>query len=194
MVCIGGLHAARPRGTSGRGSACNTKDSRVRGNLGSAQSSKTAPGPRSQVPTYPKLRYTHREGPSVDKGAVAGVRGQRLAVWIAQDHWVQSSLLLPNRPASRNGYPCVGDRVAHARTRAGGYSYNIWRQLCELIAIPVLGDRWWPQKEEQERDKASKTFIKNAEENILSAQMLEVSLLGVGTVLRLERDAWSMVK
>ena len=27
----------------------------------------------------------------------------------------------------------------------------------------------------------------------ISAQMLEVSLLGVGTVLRLERDAWSMV-
>ena len=27
----------------------------------------------------------------------------------------------------------------------------------------------------------------------MSAQMLEVSLLGVGTVLRLERDAWSMV-
>ena len=30
--------------------------------------------------------------------------------------------------------------------------------------------------------------------NALSTQMLEVSLLGVGTVLRLERDAWSMVK
>ena len=28
----------------------------------------------------------------------------------------------------------------------------------------------------------------------MSAQMLEVSQLGVGTVLRLERDAWSMVK
>ena len=28
----------------------------------------------------------------------------------------------------------------------------------------------------------------------MSAQMLEVSLLGVGTVLRLEGDAWSMVK
>ena len=29
---------------------------------------------------------------------------------------------------------------------------------------------------------------------VLSTSMLEVSLLGVGTVLRLERDAWSMVK
>ena len=28
----------------------------------------------------------------------------------------------------------------------------------------------------------------------MSAQMLEVSLLEVGTVLRLEKDAWSMVK
>ena len=29
---------------------------------------------------------------------------------------------------------------------------------------------------------------------VLSAQLLEVSLFGVGAVLRLERDAWSMVK
>ena len=28
----------------------------------------------------------------------------------------------------------------------------------------------------------------------MSPQMLEVSLLGIGTVLGLERDAWSMVK
>ena len=30
--------------------------------------------------------------------------------------------------------------------------------------------------------------------NVTSAQMLDVSQFGVGTVLRLERDAWSMVK
>ncbi|CAM9392162.1 unnamed protein product, partial [Sphacelaria rigidula] len=30
--------------------------------------------------------------------------------------------------------------------------------------------------------------------NVMGTEMLEVSLLGVGTVLRLERDAWSMVK
>ena len=30
--------------------------------------------------------------------------------------------------------------------------------------------------------------------SVMSAQMLEVSLLGVGTVLHLERNAWSMVK
>ena len=28
----------------------------------------------------------------------------------------------------------------------------------------------------------------------MSTELLEVSLVGVGTVLRLERDAWSMVK
>ena len=33
------------------------------------------------------------------------------------------------------------------------------------------------------------------EGNVMSAQTLEVSLLGIGTaVLRLETDAWSMVK
>ena len=32
------------------------------------------------------------------------------------------------------------------------------------------------------------------EKNVMSALLLEVSLLGVGTVLRLERDAWLMVK
>ena len=30
--------------------------------------------------------------------------------------------------------------------------------------------------------------------NVMSTSMLEVSPVGVGTVLRLERDAWSMVK
>ena len=32
------------------------------------------------------------------------------------------------------------------------------------------------------------------EKNAMSAQILEVFLSGVGTVLRFERDAWSMVK
>ena len=32
------------------------------------------------------------------------------------------------------------------------------------------------------------------ERNVMSTSLLEVSLLGVGTVLRLERDAWSMVQ
>ena len=36
--------------------------------------------------------------------------------------------------------------------------------------------------------------MSHMEKNAMSAQLLEVSLLGVGTVLRLERGARSMVK
>ena len=60
--------------------------------------------------------------------------------------------------------------------------------------IAILGDRWWPQTAKQKGDKISKQFICNIWKNVMGAQMLEVSLLGVGTVLPLERDAWSMVK
>ena len=43
----------------------------------------------------------------------------------------------------------------------------------------------------QDKQKVSMgTYVKNA----MSALMLEVSLLGVGAVLRLERDAWSTVQ
>ena len=59
----------------------------------------------------------------------------------------------------------------------------------KTIAIP--GDRWWPQTVKQDGDRISKLYGRI----VMSAQMLEVSLLGVGTVLRLERDdPWSMVK
>ena len=60
--------------------------------------------------------------------------------------------------------------------------------------IATLGDGWWPQAAKQEGDKTSKKIYVIHENNVMSAQLLEVSLLGVGTVLRLERDAWSMVK
>ena len=54
--------------------------------------------------------------------------------------------------------------------------------------IAVLVDRWWPQTAKQEGDKTSKKFLCN----------IWVSQLGVGTVLgtvlRLERGALSMVK
>ena len=40
-------------------------------------------------------------------------------------------------------------------------------------------------------DKVTKSVIYG--KNVMSAQMLEVSPLGVGVVLRLERDAWSTV-
>ena len=63
--------------------------------------------------------------------------------------------------------------------------------------IAILGDRWWAQKAKQEGDQVSKQFVCDVpgmEKSKMIAQRLEVSLLGVGTVLRLERDAWSMVK
>ena len=49
---------------------------------------------------------------------------------------------------------------------------------------------------EQAGDKIGKksSCVIHGQKNVMSAQMLEVSLLGVGTVLRLDRDAWSMVK
>ena len=36
--------------------------------------------------------------------------------------------------------------------------------------------------------------VTNGKKTSVSAQILEVSLAGVGTVLRIESDAWSMVK
>ena len=52
--------------------------------------------------------------------------------------------------------------------------------------IAILGDRWWPQAAKQEGDNISKTFICNTQvygNNVKSAQLLEVSLLRVGTLL-----------
>ena len=57
--------------------------------------------------------------------------------------------------------------------------------------IAILGDRW-PQTATQGGDRINKTVIYGR--SAMSAEMLEVSLVGVGTVLRLEMDAWSMVK
>ena len=61
--------------------------------------------------------------------------------------------------------------------------------------IAVLGDRWWPQTAKQDGDKICRRFFcsvsKKRNEYLVVGG---VSLLGVGTVLRLERDVWSMVK
>ena len=59
--------------------------------------------------------------------------------------------------------------------------------------IAILGDRRWPQAVKQERDNIGTTFNVIYGNILTSAQLLEVSLFGVETVLRLERDAWSMV-
>ena len=48
----------------------------------------------------------------------------------------------------------------------------------------------------QEGDKTRKSVICSVREkkNVRSALLLEVSRIGIGTVLRLEKYAWSMVK
>ena len=43
------------------------------------------------------------------------------------------------------------------------------------------------------QEKRTVSYIINGK-NVVSAQMLEVPLFGGGTVLRLARDSWSMVK
>ena len=59
----------------------------------------------------------------------------------------------------------------------------------------ILGDRRWPQTAKRVGGirlyEGSRVVYGR---NVMSTSMLEVYLLGVGTVLRLERDAWSMVK
>ena len=62
--------------------------------------------------------------------------------------------------------------------------------------IAILRDRWWPQTAKQDGNRISKRFLCSIDygRSVLSGQMLEVSLLEVGTVLRLEMDVWSMVK
>ena len=46
--------------------------------------------------------------------------------------------------------------------------------------IAILGDRWWPQTAKQQGDKISKkkSYV-TCGKNVMRAQMLKVSLLGV---------------
>ena len=65
--------------------------------------------------------------------------------------------------------------------------------------IAILPDRWWRTDGETGRgqdEHAIKSFdVIFGKKNVMRTKMLEVSLLvGVGTVLRLERDAWSLVE
>ena len=57
--------------------------------------------------------------------------------------------------------------------------------------IAILGCREWPQTAKQDGDRMSKQFYAIHRRSVISDQM---SLLGVGTVLHLERVAWSLVK
>ena len=56
------------------------------------------------------------------------------------------------------------------------------------------GDRFGHRAAKQEGDKVSKISRVLHGNNVISVQLLEVPLLGVGAVLGLERDACSMVK
>jgi len=66
-----------------------------------------------------------------------------------------------------------------------------------MLFIPcVVGHRRRNRKGMQQDEKNVSINMENMDNNVMSAQkkMLEVSLAGVGTVLRRERDARSMVK
>ena len=56
--------------------------------------------------------------------------------------------------------------------------------------IAILGDRWRPQTAKQEGDEdKQKSLHEIYGENVMSAQTLEVYLLGAGIVFHLERNA-----
>ena len=57
-----------------------------------------------------------------------------------------------------------------------------------------LGNSWWPQTGKQEGDDKIKLFNAIYWKIVVNAQASEVSRLGIGTVLRLERNSWSTVK
>ena len=54
--------------------------------------------------------------------------------------------------------------------------------------IAILGEKWWPQTAKQDGDRINIFYVIYGR-SVMSIPMLEVFLLGVGTVLRLERDA-----
>ena len=60
--------------------------------------------------------------------------------------------------------------------------------------LDILGDKWWPQKANQTGTGQTSNFYVIHGRSVMNDNMLEVSLIGIGTVLRLERDAWSKVK
>ncbi|CAB1100190.1 unnamed protein product [Ectocarpus sp. CCAP 1310/34] len=61
--------------------------------------------------------------------------------------------------------------------------------------IAVIGDRWWAQEAVEDGDNMCKEFLRRLWQKRKELPNVGVvSLVGVGTVLRLERDAWSMVK
>ena len=86
------------------------------------------------------------------------------------------------------------DVLAEEMRKLDGRDMGEFRRLGNSEkTVAILGDRWWPQTAKKEGGRITNFFYVIDGKNVRSAQMLE-SLLGVGAVLRLERDAWSMVK
>ena len=60
--------------------------------------------------------------------------------------------------------------------------------------IAILGGRWWPQTAKKDGDKiCRRSFCSVWKKRNVYLAVGGVSV-GIGTVFRLERDAWSMVK
>ena len=66
--------------------------------------------------------------------------------------------------------------------------------LAVFPSIAIRRDRRWPQMAKEEGDKIHIFFSMTYGTKVVSALMLDVSLLGVGTVLHLGWDAGSIVK
>ena len=58
----------------------------------------------------------------------------------------------------------------------------------------VSGDEWWPRTAKDEGDNVIEQNYVMRGRDVLSAQRLEASLIGAGTVLRLERESWPIGK
>ena len=73
--------------------------------------------------------------------------------------------------------------------------YNVCRGVGRWVVLLVPPPKKHKSTAKQDGDRISKQFLCNIwRKGVMSAQSLEASLLGVETVLRLERDARSMVK
>ena len=72
-----------------------------------------------------------------------------------------------------------------------------WRALAHHYSgektITIIGVGWWPRTAKQEGHVISKICFYDVR-YVISAHKLEVSPYGGRTVLRLERDEWSMIK
>ena len=62
------------------------------------------------------------------------------------------------------------------------------RRPRQSLSLEIDGSHILPKRKEIKRQANIMNVVYGR--SVQSAQMLEVSLLGVGTVLRLERDAW----